>query len=152
MALGALASGGTLLALQAGLMGRGWPDTVRPDVWRAVLHTAFDQVWYWHLLLLLAICCASLGTPASYRRYRLLWLLTMAALLNLALVGRAAMYDGLRGAAQRGNQMLHLLAVAGWLGGLWPLLLSLRGLTRPRLRGEALKALMAYSRCGYLWG
>lgn len=32
LALGALVSGFALLALQAGLMGQGWPDTVRPDV------------------------------------------------------------------------------------------------------------------------
>lgn len=147
LALGALVSGCALLALQAGLMGQGWPDTVRPDVWRAVLHTAFGQVWFWHLLLVLATCCATL--PRG--RYKVLWVLSTVALLSLAFVGHAAMYGGLRRAAQRGNHMLHLLAVAGWLGGLWPLLLSLRGLTRPRLRQKALRALMAYSRCGHLW-
>lgn len=136
-----------LLALQAGLMGQGWPDTLRLEVWRAVLHTSFGQVWFWHLMLVLATC----GATGSPWRYPLLLMLSMAALLSLAFTGHAAMYDGLRGAAQRCNQMLHLLAVAGWLGGLWPLLLTLRWLRRARLRAGALTALLAYSRSGHVW-
>ncbi|AHF73839.1 Copper resistance protein D [Candidatus Sodalis pierantonius str. SOPE] len=151
LALVGLLTAIALLALQAGLMGQGWPDTLRLEVWRAVLHTSFGQVWFWHLMLALATCGATLGAPASPWRYPLLLMLSMAALLSLAFTGHAAMYDGLRGVAQRCNQMLHLLAVAGWLGGLWPRLLTLRWLRRARLRAGALTALMAYSRSGHVW-
>ncbi|MGL9724787.1 MAG: hypothetical protein ACR5LH_15300 [Sodalis sp. (in: enterobacteria)] len=60
-----------------------------------MLHTSFGQVWFWHLMLVLATC----GATASPWRYPLLLMLSMAALLSLAFTGHAAMYDGLRGAA-----------------------------------------------------
>jgi len=49
-----LISASLLLCAQAGLMGNGWPDTVNPSVWLAVLGTQFGAVWTWQLILALA--------------------------------------------------------------------------------------------------
>src|SRR5476649_118554 len=40
-----------MLAIQAGLMGNGWPDCLNLNVWLLVLTTTFGEVWRWHLLL-----------------------------------------------------------------------------------------------------
>lgn len=114
LALVGLLSGGALLA---GLMGQGWPDTLRPDVWRAVLRTTFGQVWFWHMLLVLATCAAPLGTMTPYWRYPLLLVLSTAALLSLVFAG----HDGLRDAA------LTALMAYSRSGHLWVALVILTG-------------------------
>ncbi len=137
-----------ILALQAGQMGDGWPQTLSPAIWLAVLNTAFGSVWLWHLAVaLLAVLAAGLHTLTAMR-HRLLLAALSVLLVSQALVGHSAMYDGMRGALQRGNQILHLFSAAWWLGCLLPLLICL-----PRLRGvgrnDALHALVRFSRSAH---
>lgn len=60
------------------------------------------------------------------------------------------MLDGWPGTLQRFNQAIHLNGAAFWAGGLLPLLWSMRDAARPRLRDEAISAMLRFSRYGHL--
>jgi putative copper resistance protein D len=108
--------------------------------------TGFGRVWFGRLALLLLLVLATLRRG---RRWRLPAVLAGAATASLGLVGHAAMQDGLLGAAHRLNHAVHLLAASGWLGGLPAFLVCLSLYLRSRERGDALRAMMAYSHAGH---
>lgn len=83
--------------------------------------TFFGQVWSLHLLLN-GLLVLSLLTPWHHVRL----LLSALLLATLAPVGHGAMLSGLSGQLLILNQMLHLLCVGAWLGGLLLLVLILR--------------------------
>lgn len=96
------------------------PDTVA----RVLGNTFFGQVWRWHLLINAALL-ALLFTP--WRSSLPLRLgLSSLLLASLAPVGHGAMLDGLSGQLLILNQIVHLISVATWLGGLMLLLMMLR--------------------------
>ena len=83
--------------------------------------TFFGQVWSLHLLLN-GLLVLSLLTPWHHVRL----LLSALLLATLAPVGHGAMLSGLGGQLLILNQMVHLLCVGAWLGGLLLLVLILR--------------------------
>ncbi|WP_166220188.1 copper homeostasis membrane protein CopD [Pseudomonas atagonensis] len=95
-----------------------------PDTLALVLgKTFFGQVWRWHLLLN-AVLVAVLFTP--WRASMPLRLgLSGLLLATLAPVGHGAMLDGLSGQLLILNQIIHLICVAAWLGGLLLLVMIL---------------------------
>lgn len=121
----ALASGvAWALLITASMAGSGAsafdPDTVA----RVLGNTFFGQVWRWHLLINAALL-ALLFTP--WRSSLPLRLgLSSLLLASLAPVGHGAMLDGLSGQLLILNQIVHLISVATWLGGLMLLLMMLR--------------------------
>lgn len=136
-----------MLGVQGGLMGGGWSDTWRPDIWRAVLQTQFGSVWLWQIVL----AWIALGIVCVHPRQmmRRLLLLGVVQFILLAGVGHAAMGDGAMGLVQRTNHALHLLCAAAWVGGLVPFLYCLR-LTNGRWRTLAITTMMRFSRYGHL--
>lgn len=77
--------------------------------------TQFGRVWAMRLALLLALT----GLCALGRLFgRWGFAVSALTLATLALTGHAAMQQGALGAAHHGNDALHLLLTAGWLGGL----------------------------------
>ncbi|MFJ2387195.1 copper homeostasis membrane protein CopD [Pseudomonas koreensis] len=105
-------------------------------------NTFFGQVWRWHLLinaLLLALLFTTWRSSAPLR-------LGLSALLlaSLAPVGHGAMLDGLSGQLLILNQIIHLICVAAWLGGLLLLVLILRQPSEPMSR-----ILQRFSGVGY---
>ncbi|WEX18311.1 copper homeostasis membrane protein CopD [Pseudomonas sp. G11] len=118
----ALASGVIWLLLITASMAGSWPAALELSTVQLVLgKTFFGQVWTWHLLLngLLVI---ALMTAWKAPRLPLITLL----LMTLAPVGHGAMLDGLSGQLLILNQMVHLMCVGAWLGGLLLLVLILR--------------------------
>ncbi|USW93109.1 copper homeostasis membrane protein CopD [Pseudomonas proteolytica] len=83
--------------------------------------TFFGQVWSLHLLLN-GLLVLNLLTPWHHVRL----LLSALLLATLAPVGHGAMLSGLSGQLLILNQMVHLLCVGAWLGGLLLLVLILR--------------------------
>src|SRR6202007_2137218 len=86
--------------------------------------TFFGQVWRWHLLInmgLLALLLTPLRTSLVLR-------LTLSGLLvaTLAPGGHGAMLDGTAGHLLILNQLIHLICVGAWLGGLMLLVMILR--------------------------
>lgn len=146
LVLGAL-SAMLMLMVQGGLMGEGWSDTWRPEIWQAVLQTQFGSVWLWQIVLAWVTLGILWVQPRQMMR-RLL-LLCVAQFILLAGVGHAAMSDGAMGALQRINHALHLLCAAAWVGGLVPFLYFLR-LANGRWRKLAISTMMRYSRYGHL--
>ena len=146
LVLGAL-SAMLMLMVQGGLMGEGWSDTWRPEIWQAVLQTQFGSVWLWQIVLAWVTLGILWVQPRQMMR-RLL-LLCVAQFILLAGVGHAAMSDGALGALQRINHALHLLCAAAWVGGLVPFLYCLR-LANGRWRKLAISTMMRYSRYGHL--
>ena len=103
--------------------------------------TFFGQVWSLHLLLN-GLLVLSLLTPWQHVRL----LLSALLLATLAPVGHGAMLSGLSGQLLILNQMLHLLCVGAWLGGLLLLVLILRQAALYPLE----KILQRFSGVGYL--
>ncbi|WP_149086479.1 copper homeostasis membrane protein CopD [Pseudomonas prosekii] len=121
----ALLSGVTWLLLITASMAGDWRAAFAPSTLSLVLSkTFFGQVWRWHLLLnvlLMVLLWTPLRTNAALR-------LIISALLlaTLAPVGHGAMLDGLSGQLLILNQIIHLVCVGTWLGGLMLLVLILR--------------------------
>ncbi|WP_213993957.1 copper homeostasis membrane protein CopD [Sodalis sp. dw_96] len=143
-----LLTAAVILALQSGQMGQGWPDTLRPSVWLAVIHTDFGTVWIWHLSITLATVLIIGRSDLSPWRQRLLLVAASALLVTLALTGHSAMSQGLRGVLQRINQVIHLFSAAWWLGSLIPLIWCLP-LLRQAARADAMRALIHFSQSAH---
>ncbi|ALB55329.1 copper homeostasis membrane protein CopD [Cronobacter universalis] len=136
-----------IFAVQAGLMGDGAADSLRPAIWQAMLSTRFGAVWLWQILL------ALVTLPCFWRALRrsgLLLLLFCAQLVLLAGVGHGAMHEGLAGALQRLCYALHVLCAAWWFGGLVPLLMLMRMAKEATWRADAITAMMRFSRYGHV--
>ena len=117
-----LGSGVMWLLLITASMAGSWDAALQPATVQLVLgKTFFGQVWAWHLLLNLLLVIV-LIKPWPALRLPLLALL----LATLAPVGHGAMLDGLSGRLLILNQVVHLLCVGAWLGGLLVLVLILR--------------------------
>ncbi|PHM72942.1 copper homeostasis membrane protein CopD [Xenorhabdus sp. KJ12.1] len=124
--------------VQAGLMGDGWHDAYQPEIWQAVLGTAFGKVWQWQLLAatLAVVGILFLRTDAGSSQVNHFLLLGCSVVLlsSHAFIGHAAMYEGELGQLLQLNQVVHLLSAGYWFGGLWPFLLCLQFL---RLKSSA---------------
>ncbi|BCU55341.1 copper homeostasis membrane protein CopD [Enterobacter kobei] len=135
-----------MFAVQGGMMGNGFQDTLRPDIWLAVAQTQFGSVWLWQMLLAVVTLAVMLVQPRSQGR---LFGLLVAQLLLQAAVGHAAMHDGLTGIAQRMNHALHLICATAWFGGLLPVIFCTRQAEGHR-RDAAITTLMRFSRATHL--
>ena len=136
-----------MLAIQAALMGNGWDDILNINVWILVLTTAFGEVWSWHLLLT-AVLLLVLLMEWMPGRHVLLFLCSLGLLVTQALIGHAAMHQGLLGLAQRANHVVHLLSAAYWFGSLLPLLTCMLYAREPSARPYAIVTLIRFS----VWG
>ena len=117
-----LFSGVAWLLLITASMAGSWDAALQPATLRLVLgKTFFGQVWVWHLLLNLLLVIV-LIKPWPVLRMPL----TALLLATLAPVGHGAMLDGLSGQLLILNQVVHLVCVGAWLGGLLLLVLVLR--------------------------
>ncbi len=117
-----LVTGVVWLLLITASMAGSWDAALQSATVQLVLgKTFFGQVWAWHLLLNLLLVIV-LIKPWPALRLPLLALL----LATLAPVGHGAMLDGLNGQLLILNQVVHLLCVGAWLGGLLVLVLILR--------------------------
>ncbi|AKS05319.1 copper homeostasis membrane protein CopD [Pseudomonas trivialis] len=119
--LGLLSGVAWLLLITASMAG-SWDAALQPATLQLVLgKTFFGQVWVWHLLLNLLLVIV-LIKPSPVLRLSL----TALLLATLAPVGHGAMLDGLSGQLLILNQVVHLVCVGAWLGGLLLLVLIMR--------------------------
>lgn len=108
------------LLLSTHSMTGSWATALEPGTLQRVLaSTFFGQVWGWHLLFSLLL----IGALYRANGARTSLLLSFLLLATLAPVGHGAMLDGWRGQLLMLNQLLHLVCVGAWLGGLLLLLL-----------------------------
>lgn len=117
-----LGTGVAWLLLITASMAGSWDAALQPATLELVLgKTFFGQVWVWHLLLNLSLVIVLIKPWPALR-------LPLSALLlaTLAPVGHGAMLDGLSGQLLILNQVVHLLCVGAWLGGLLLLVLILK--------------------------
>ncbi|WP_347912131.1 copper homeostasis membrane protein CopD [Pseudomonas grandcourensis] len=125
LAVVALASGVCWLLLITASMAGAWDAAFDPSTLGLVLgNTFFGQVWRWHLLinlLLLALLLTPLRASLALRL-----ILSGLLLATLAPVGHGAMLDGTAGRLLILNQLIHLICVGAWLGGLMLLVMILR--------------------------
>ncbi len=67
MAVMAAFSAIAIFAVQAGLMGDGPADSLRPAIWQAMLSTRFGAVWLWQIVLaLVTLPCAFFAAAARW--------------------------------------------------------------------------------------
>lgn len=131
---------------QGGMMGDGWDDIWRPVTWQAVIGTQTGTVLAWQVIIALLTLVAALLQPQQQKR--ILLLVTIQFVLAAG-IGHAAMRDGLPGVIQRGNQCVHLLCAAFWLGGLLPLLFCQR-LAHGQSQAAAIYTMMRFSLYGHI--
>ncbi|KMN09483.1 copper homeostasis membrane protein CopD [Pseudomonas sp. FSL R10-1350] len=124
-------------------MAGSWADTLDLATLKLVLgSTFFGQVWTAHLLFN-GLLLIALYTTA---RFGLIAVVSFLLLATLAPVGHGAMLDGWQGQLLILNQMIHLLCVGAWVGGL-PVLWWV--LTRPA--GVAVDAVLRrFSNVGFV--
>lgn len=139
----ALFSGLAWLLLTTFSMAGSWADTLDLATLKLVLgSTFFGQVWTAHLLFN-GLLLIALYTTA---RFGLIAAVSFLLLATLAPVGHGAMLDGWQGQLLILNQMIHLLCVGAWVGGL-PVLWWV--LTRPA--GVAVDAVLRrFSNIGFV--
>ncbi|WP_339528381.1 copper homeostasis membrane protein CopD [Pseudomonas mucidolens] len=130
-----------LLLISASMAGTELAALEPATVQQVLSKTFFGQVWSLHLALSLLLVLALF---TSWTTARLL--LSTALLATLAPVGHGAMLNGINGQLLILNQVVHLLCVGAWLGGLLMLGLILRQAARHPL--EAL--LRRFSGIGYV--
>ena len=124
-----LVSGVAWLLLITASMAGSWAAALQPATVQLVLSkTFFGQVWVWHLLLNLLLVIVLIKPWPALRLP-----LTALLLATLAPVGHGAMLNGLSGQLLILNQVVHLVCVGAWLGGLLLLVLILRQPRRPAL-------------------
>ncbi|WP_353241521.1 copper homeostasis membrane protein CopD [Providencia sp.] len=144
---------GWMLA-QAGLMGDGWEDATDWDIWQGVLGTSFGQIWRWELLFSV-ILLVVLFVKSIKIRLHLILILSIILLGLHALIGHAAMQDGIVGALHRFNQFVHLVSSAYWFGGLWPFLICIQFLRNKRelvagMDTQIINTMQRFSRYGHV--
>jgi len=126
----ALVSGIAWALLITASMASSTTAAFDPDTVALVLgNTFFGQVWRWHLLINAALLALLLTPWHSNMPLRLG--LSVLLLATLAPVGHGAMLDGVSGQLLILNQIVHLICVAAWLGGLLLLVMILRQPTEP---------------------
>ncbi|MDQ0703123.1 putative copper resistance protein D [Pseudomonas sp. W3I7] len=126
--LGLLSGVAWLLLITASMAG-SWDAALQPATVQLVLgKTFFGQVWVWHLLLNLLLVVVLIKPWPALRLP-----LTALLLATLAPVGHGAMLNGLSGQLLILNQVVHLVCVGAWLGGLLLLVLILRLSPKPGL-------------------
>jgi putative copper resistance protein D len=137
----ALASAIAWVLLEAASFVDDWSAALDPETVGAVLaDTDFGHVWS----VRLGVAALVLGFAAAPGgRLRNLGFGLLAGVLagTLGLSGHAAMETGWLGLFHRVNHTGHLLAIGVWLGGLWPLGLSLR--LAPKLAALAVRRFSA---------
>ncbi|MCC8459026.1 copper homeostasis membrane protein CopD [Photorhabdus aegyptia] len=113
------------LAIQAGIMGDGWQDIYNLEIWLAVLGTTFGKVWQWQILI--SIVATGFLFISKQKARNILMLISSTVLLAChAFIGHSVMHDGITGVFSQVNQVIHLVSVGYWFGGLWPFLLCLQ--------------------------
>ncbi|MGO3742963.1 copper homeostasis membrane protein CopD [Kerstersia sp.] len=138
-----------MIPLQAGRMAGDRMEILSPDTWMAVLQaTRFGEAWQWQFFLLPLLLLAWLIRWRPPCQHRAMALASAAMLAALAATGHAAAMDGALGWLHRGNQALHLWAIAYWAGGLPWVFVHLRQLPR-RPDATIIKTLVRYSRVGH---
>lgn len=137
-----------ILTVQTGLMSGDWRNTVNADIWRAVLGTRFGEIWLWQPALALVTGVVFFWHSRS-RQVNVL-VLGILQLCGMGWVGHAAMLDGWPGILHGISQIVHLLSVTFWVGGLLPLLFVLQDARLSQTRADAILTMMRFSRYGHL--
>ncbi|WP_140918101.1 copper homeostasis membrane protein CopD [Limnobaculum xujianqingii] len=137
-----------IIAIQSGLMGDGWPDTIKGSIITDVLSTSFGMAWRWQIIFTFtATICLLLPI---YWRFSLITLLAFLLLISLGFVGHTTLHSGAIGWLHRANHALHLISAGYWLGALIPLLVCLRYLSVEHYRSDAISTLIRFSQVGHL--
>jgi putative copper resistance protein D len=133
----AVASGAAwLLTKSAEITGGDWTEVIADDVaWTMLTQTRFGHAWMARLIVAAAI---AIGMMAIDRRAQPVarWWRELSAALSAVLVGtlaysgHAGATPGMPGAIHLAADILHLVAVGTWLGGLLPLALMLSAAER----------------------
>jgi putative copper resistance protein D len=138
------------LPLEAGQICGNWDDAFRRATLRTLLSaTASGGLWLERTAVCLLLLAARLAVPGRPGRHIVFWL-SAASLVSLALVGHAAMDEGWMGDLHKANDAVHILAAAGWVGCLVALVPCLGMLGDPDLRRQACAALIRFSAAGHV--
>jgi putative copper resistance protein D len=148
VAVAAVAAALVWLPLEVASIGDAWTEVFNFSLMGTVLdNTTMGHVWVARALIpILLIMAAAADRPPM----PVLLALSAVALASLALTGHAMMDEGPRAAVHIINHIVHLLAAAGWIGSLVPVLLCLAALGDPARAKYASLALHRFSVMGHI--
>ena len=136
------------LPLHSAILGDGWSDSWQAASLLAVVRdTGIGHAWCWQLLAALALWLVT-ASAGSRHSLPVTAGLSAALLASLTLSGHAAMQQGWPGLLHQGNDWLHLLSCAAWLGAL-PLVLQLLRQPAPALLPALPGILRRFSATGH---
>ena len=122
-------------------------------LWTVLNDTEFGGIWRWRLLLLLLLPIY-LAWRLLTHRTPLVWPVLVSGIFlvaSLAGVGHGAMGLGFSEWTHLGNQALHLLAAAVWVGGLLSLFHAIRYIRDAELGAEVQRRVLArFSLVGFI--
>ncbi len=145
----ALATAVLALPLEAAGIAGDWPDALDTRILRDVLFsTTVGQAWFAQIAATLVLCLA-FAVPQR-KRCSAIALGAGLGLAALVFAGHASMAEGWRQILQRANDVTHLLAAGGWLGGLVGLVPLLRLAQQPQWQADAQVALRRFSTVGHV--
>ncbi len=149
-------AGSVLMAVLANLASVPVAVAAAAETWHEAMQPGIATAFLWetaagHVLILRSGLALMLAAVFYGARDHLIGVTILSALLlaSFAFSGHAVMDDGVRGFAHRGNDIVHVLAGALWLGSLAPLLPCLATLREPKLRTESHAALRRFSIAGH---
>lgn len=131
----ALLSGAAWLILLGAQIGEAGAGTALGDgtIWALLTQTQFGVSWQWRFAGLVALAVMLLASPRLARAQKALaglaLLVSMAIAGSLAWSGHGAATPGAIGDLQLASDIVHLVAVGVWLGGLLPFTIALVGYT-----------------------
>nr|WP_255497548.1 copper homeostasis membrane protein CopD [Aquitalea sp. LB_tupeE] len=136
------------LPLHSAILGDGWADSWQAaSLLTVVSDSGIGHAWCWQMVAALALWLVTKGA-GSRHSLPVTAGLSAALLASLSLSGHAAMQQGWQGLAHRGNDWLHLLSCAAWLGAL-PLVLQLLRQPAPALQPALPGILRRFSTTGH---
>lgn len=143
----ALVACSVMVPLAIAAMSGGWHAAMRPGMASTILRNVMSGrllIIRFSLAVLLIGRCLAVPRPG-------LGLAAIAGMLlaSFAFSGHAVMDEGGLDLIHRGNDIVHLMAGAAWLGSLVPLLPCLSALRRPDLRADSDRALRNFSAAGH---
>ncbi|MDM3667989.1 copper resistance protein CopD, partial [Proteus mirabilis] len=94
-------------------------------IWQSLLGTSFGQIWQWQLVLSSLALIALFINQLRIRNISLLFISTLMLVLH-AFIGHSAMFTCSEAVIYKLNQIIHLISVAYWFGGLWPFVVCLQ--------------------------
>jgi len=139
------------LPINIAMIGDGWSDVFSGSLWWPVItETSAGLAWQISIMGCCVLLLANVFTVKLRQEYKVLLLLLGVGLIlvSFSFTGHAQMNEGWRGLVHQLSDILHILAGASWVGGLFALYFVLKALDDTENPLPLINAVQGFSRLG----